>query len=106
MQSDTILKKIEVKFELPFFAEAKALKAKTIINLQVGVFHRRSKAVRAQRRITTKLKLPVMIVQEWEYYVVIITGFNTREDIYKYYPVLAALGYPKSNIIENNNKKP
>ncbi len=71
------------------------------ISLQVGVFHKQSEALRAQRRITTKLKLPVEIVKQYDYYHVIITGFFTREETYKYYPELAGLGYPSITLIEN-----
>jgi cell division protein FtsN len=71
------------------------------ISLQVGVFHKQSEALRAQRRITTKLKLTVEIVKQYDYYHVIITGFFTREETYKYYPELAGLGYPSITLIEN-----
>ena len=71
------------------------------ISLQVGVFYKQSEALRAQRRITAKLKLPVEIVKQYDYYHVIITGFFTREETYKYYPELAGLGYPSITVIEN-----
>ncbi len=69
-------------------------------NLQVGVFHSKSKAQRAKRRITSKLNLPVKVVQEWEYYIVFVTGFKSREEIFSYYPKLAALGYTESFMVE------
>lgn len=69
-------------------------------NLQVGVFHSKAKAQRAKRRISSKLNLPVKIVQEWEYYIVFITGFKSREEIFRYYPKLAALGYTESFMVE------
>ena len=71
------------------------------ISLQVGVFYKQSDALRAQRRIKAKLKLPVEIVKQYDYYHVIITGFYTREETYKYYPELAGLGYPSITVIEN-----
>jgi hypothetical protein len=71
------------------------------ISLQVGVFYKKSEALRAQRRIISKLNLPVEIVQQWDAYRVIITGFFTREETYKYYPELAGLGYPGVMIIDN-----
>jgi hypothetical protein len=71
------------------------------ISLQVAVFHKQSDALRAQRRITAKLKLTVEIVKQYEYYHVIVTGFYTREETYKYYPELAGLGYPGITLIEN-----
>ncbi|MCE5345627.1 MAG: SPOR domain-containing protein [Bacteroidales bacterium] len=70
------------------------------ISLQVGVFHKHSDALRAQRRIIAKLNLPVVIVQRWDYYHVLVTGFYTREETYQYYPELAGLGYPVSLLIE------
>jgi len=70
--------------------------AEPSISLQVAVFHRKFEALKAQRRIINKLKLNVEIVQEYDYYKVIVTGFYTREETYKYYPELAGLGY--SNI--------
>ena len=71
------------------------------ISLQVGVFYKKSEALRAQRRITSKLKLPVEIVQVMDTYRVIVTGFYTREETYKYYPELAGLGYPGIMLIDN-----
>jgi len=100
--TDTALKTGKDKINLPAVAEEKPSTEKLTINLQVGIFHRRSKALRAQRRITAKLNLPVEIVREWEYYIVLITGFKTREEIFKYYPKLAALGYPDSFMIDDN----
>jgi hypothetical protein len=47
-----------------------------------------------------KLKLPVEIVKQYNYYHVIVTGFYTREETYKYYPELAGLGYPRITLIE------
>lgn len=101
---DTSLKIVENKIELPVIAEEKPVLAESTFDLQVGVFYRRSKALRAQRRITTKLNMPVKIVKEWEYYIVFITGFKTREEIFKYYPKLAALGYPDNYMIENKKE--
>jgi hypothetical protein len=69
-------------------------------SLQVGVFYKQSDALRAQRKIINKLKLPVEIVKQYEYYHVIVTGFYTREETYKYYPELAGLGYPGPTLIE------
>jgi hypothetical protein len=71
------------------------------ISLQVGVFHKKSDALRAQRRIISKLNLKAEIVQLYDFYHVIIPGFFTREETYKYYPELAGLGYPGPTIIEN-----
>ncbi|HSL86260.1 MAG TPA: hypothetical protein VK861_04950, partial [Bacteroidales bacterium] len=56
---------------------------------------------RAQRRIIEKLDLPVEIVERWDNFYVIVTGFYTREQTFSYYPELAALGYPRITLIEN-----
>lgn len=99
--SDTAVKSGTDKIDLPV-AVTNPTNDSTTINLQVGIFHSRSQALRAQRRIKTKLKLPVEMIKEWEYYIVFITGFQTREEIFKYYPKLAALGYPDSFMIDDN----
>jgi hypothetical protein len=70
------------------------------ISIQVGVFDKKSEAMKAQRKITSKLKLQVEIVEKWNRYYVLIRGFHTREETYKYYPELAGLGYPGVSLIE------
>jgi len=70
------------------------------ISIQVGVFEKRSEALKAQRKITSKLKLHVEIVEKWGRYIVLIRGFHTREETYPYYPELAGLGYPGVSIVE------
>jgi hypothetical protein len=75
--------------------------AEPAVALQVAIFHNRNQALRAQRRITQKLDLPVEIVERWDNYYVIVTGFFTREQTYRYYPELAAIGYPRITLIEN-----
>jgi hypothetical protein len=79
--------------------------AEPTINLQVGVFHSKSEARKAKRVIESKLNLPVEIVREWEYYIVFVTGFKTREEIFIYYPKLAALGYPDSFMYDKNKPR-
>jgi cell division protein FtsN len=71
------------------------------ISLHIGTYHKHSEALRVQRRIISKLKLPVEIIKEYDYYHVLVTGFYTREETYKYYPELAGLGYPGVTLIEN-----
>lgn len=90
---DTIAKKSEKKIGI-------SVPAEPTFSLQAGAFRKRSQARKAQRRISKSLKLPVMIIQEYGYYKVIVTGFYTREEIYKYYPELAGLGYDKIYLIE------
>jgi len=71
------------------------------VALQVAIYHRESQALKAQRRIMTKLKLPVDIVKQFDYYHVIVTGFHSREETFPYYPELAEIGYPGVTLIEN-----
>jgi len=75
------------------------------IVLQIEVYRDKSEAMAAQRRITTKLNLPVEIVQEWDYYKVFVTGFKSTEEANKYYPDIAKLGFPKISLIEHYKKK-
>jgi hypothetical protein len=70
------------------------------ISIQVGVFDKRSEALKAQRKIKSKLKLQVELVEKWGRYIVLIRGFHTREETYPYYPELAGLGYPGVSIVE------
>jgi hypothetical protein len=70
------------------------------ISIQVGVFEKKSEAQKAQRKITSKLKLNVEIVEKWNRYIVLIRGFHTREETYIYYPELAGLGYPGVSLVE------
>lgn len=98
--TDTSLNSGKAKMNLS--SVMKAAGETTTINLQVGTFHKLSQALRAKRRIRNRLNLPVEIVTEWEYYIVFITGFHTREEIFKFYPKLASLGYPDSFMIDNN----
>lgn len=100
IKPDTTQKKVEVITEPPYIEEKPIAPAKPTISLQVGVFHKKSQALRAQRRITAKLKLHVEVVEQWDYYRVIVRGFYTREETYKYYPELAGLGYPGISLIE------
>lgn len=86
--------------EVPVLEEEPA-KPEPSVALQVAIFYRKSQALRAQRRITSKLGLPVEIVEQWGYYHVLVTGFFTREETYRFYPELAALGYPGVTLIEN-----
>lgn len=110
-QSDTTLKEVEKKIELPVTEVEDPVEAENpvmeepTINLLVVVFQKRSKALRAKKRISTKLNLPVEIVSEWDYYKVIITGIKKIEDVSKYYPMLSELGYPITNMNENNPGK-
>jgi hypothetical protein len=70
------------------------------ISIQVGLFYKKSEAVKAQRKIKSKLKVPVVIMEQWEYFIVLIPGFHSREETFMYYPELAGIGYPGVTIIE------
>src|SRR5664280_1498712 len=72
VRKDTSIKVVSDKINLPPVEEAKPVLAQPTINLQVGIFHSRSEALRAQRRINSKLNLPVEIVKEWEYYICLL----------------------------------
>lgn len=70
------------------------------ISLQVAVYHSRARAMRARRKIMKNLDLPVEIIMQWEYYRVVIPGFQTREETYMYYPELAGLGFDSIYMID------
>jgi len=104
-QPDTTKTQVSENEALPVVEEEIPVLSQPVIALQVDVFHDKTDALTAQKRIKTKLNLPVEIVQEWEYYKVFVTGFNTTEEATKYYSALAKLGYPKISLIENFRKK-
>jgi len=61
--------------------------------LHAGSYPKRAQAERARQRIVRSLKLPVEIIEDWDRYRVVVTGFFTREETYPYYPELAGLGF-------------
>ena len=75
------------------------------IALQVAIYIRESQAIRAQRKIMSKLNLPVEIVKQFDYYHVIVTGFYSREETFEYYPELAGLGFPGITLIQDYKKQ-
>jgi uncharacterized protein YutD len=101
VQPDTTNKPISENAALPVVAEEIPVVSQPTIALQVEVFHDKTKALNAQKRIATKLNLSVEIVQEWEYYKVFVTGFYTTDEANKYFPALAKLGYHDISLIEN-----
>ena len=105
IQPDTVTTPVIEDEVIPAAKEEKPVVSQPKISLQVEVFHDKAQALNAQRRITTKLNLPVEIVQEYEYYKVFVTGFKTTEEANKYYPALAKLGYPNISLIENYKKR-
>jgi cell division protein FtsN len=61
--------------------------------LHAGYYHKRSQAERARRKLERSLDKPVELLEEWDGYRVVVTGFFTREETYPYYPELAGLGF-------------
>jgi len=68
--------------------------------LHAGNYYKRSQAERAKRKIERNLKLPVEILEDWDSYRVVVTGFFTREETYPYYPELAGLGFSEVFVYE------
>ena len=75
------------------------------IALQVAIYVKESKALKAQKIIMSKLNRPVEIVKQFDYYHVIVTGFYTREETFEYYPELAGLGFPGITLIQDYKKQ-
>jgi hypothetical protein len=75
------------------------------IALQVAIYVKESKALKARKKIMSKLNLPVDIVKQFDYYHVIVTGFYTREETFEYYPELAGLGFPGITLIQDYKKQ-
>lgn len=69
-------------------------------SIQAGVFAELSEARRAQRRILNKLGLESILVEEYDFTRLLIPGFYSRRETYKYYPELAGLGYDQTMVIE------
>jgi len=99
-KTDSSFKMIMIKLADPVDGELRPFISRPVFNLQIGVFHDKSKALRAYKKITTRLGLPVKIVQEWEYHKVIVTGFLSIEETFSYYPRLADMGYPNIILLE------
>ncbi len=69
-------------------------------SLLVAVYTKKREAEKAQKRIIEKLNLPVEIVEQFGNYSVVVKGFYTREETYKYYPKLAGLGFTAIYLLE------
>lgn len=103
VRPDVSLRVTEEQPQVLIFEEKPEVKVPSIA-LQVAIFVKESQALRAQKRIMSKLNLPVEIVKQFEYYHVIVTGFYSREETFPYYPELAGIGYPGITLIENYKK--
>jgi hypothetical protein len=105
VQPDSIKEKAIEEPTFPVTPEETPVDSLPSIALQIEVYHDKTEALDAQRKITTKLKLPVEIVQEWEYFKVFVTGFKSIDEANKYYPDIAKLGFPKISLIEHYKRK-
>lgn len=114
LKKEVPVAKVKVNINIPTFAKPvttpvfklretiiKEAKPVPTISIRVGQFYRKGDALRAQRKIASKLGLQAEILQRYDYYIVVIRGFYTREETYKYYPELAGIGYPGVTLIED-----
>ncbi len=101
VQPDTSVKQESKDTTAQFIGEEIPAASRSSIVLQIDVFHDKSEALKAKKKIETKLNLPVEIVQEWDYYKVFVTGFKTTDEANKYFSVISKLGYPNISLIEN-----
>ncbi len=104
-EKDTVYKPEDIQIQQPPVEEKSVELQEPTVAIQVGIFHKKAQALKAKRKISAKLNLPVEIVLQWDYYHVIVTGFHTKEETYKYYPEFAAIGYPGVSVIENYIKQ-
>lgn len=95
----TVVRPVEIPVEEPV-TEVQPPVVKPKISLHVGEFRKRSQALKAQRKVTSKFDLPVDIFIRWDSYHIVITGFEKREDTFPYYPELAGMGYTNIYVIQ------
>jgi hypothetical protein len=100
-QTDTVIKPGSEKPVLPDDSKKTPALIQPTVVLQIDVFRNKSEAMNAQKIITSKLNLPVEIVQEWNYYKVFVTGFQSTDEANKYFIAIAQLGYRKISLIVN-----
>jgi cell division protein FtsN len=70
--------------------------------LHAASYPKRAQAERAKQKIERRLNLPVEIMEDWDRYRVVVTGFFTREETYPYYPELAGLGFSDIFVYEKS----
>jgi len=75
--------------------------AETTYALEIGAYRQKNRALDAQKKVVSKLKLHVEIVEQWNRYHVIITGFTDKAEINRCIPELARLGYDKLSVIKD-----
>lgn len=68
--------------------------------MRVGEYIKKKQAVKAQRQIRKKLGLESELTERWGYYYIIIGGFHTREETYRFYPELAGLGITRIVVLD------
>lgn len=113
LQTDTIQKMPEEKIVntsvLPeperLVIEETPADSTNIYALEIGAFRKKNRALNAQRKVISKLNLPVEIVTQWDRHHVIVTGFDNKKEINRYIPELARLGYDKIFVIKNYGKQ-
>jgi cell division protein FtsN len=103
--TDTAAVKVEEKPEVKPIAEEPAEEivppvVKPKISLHVGEFRKRSQALRAQQKVESKFGRPVEIFIRWDSYHIVITGFETREETFPFYPELAEMGYTNIYVMQ------
>jgi len=112
LQADTTQKVPEEKIVDPVIpgepdslvTEETPVESPDVYSLEIGSFRKKNRALNAQEKVITKLKLPVEIVEQWNDYHVIITGFNNKTEINKYIPELARMGYSEIYVLKNYKK--
>jgi cell division protein FtsN len=91
--------------DVPVIEENPVAPEITTFALEIGAFRKKNRAINAQRKVISRLKLPVEIVTQWNRYHVLITGFLDKTEINKYYPELARMGYREISVIKNYKKQ-
>lgn len=74
--------------------------------LEIGAYRKENRAVKAQEKVMSKLKLHVEIVEQWNDFHVIITGFNNKTEINKYIPEIASMGFNEIYVLKNYKRIP
>lgn len=103
--SDTLrMEPVPVPVQEPEVKPAPKVEEVPPVSLRVGEYIKKAQAIKAQRKIRNKLGLESEIVERWGYYYIIIGGFYTREETYKYYPELAGIGLTRVMVIDSRNQ--
>jgi hypothetical protein len=95
----TVVKPVDQKVEEPVVEEIPVV-AKPKVYLHFGEFRKRSQAIRAQRKVTSKLDMPVEIFMKYNSYHLVISGFNDQTETTRFFPELAGMGYTNIYVIK------